>query len=173
MLLGSWRESGAPFDMSLFKNKLALLFAGATICSLNTFYYIGIVYWYQDYPHLGKLQDLMAIGIVFSFTATAWAMAIGSFMRYKVQALLHLIPTSIPIIFLAGFAWPVESIPMPLVALGKLIPSTAGVQAFLSVDQLGVSFKHVLPDVFSLLLLLCFSLLFVFLRKNWPKLEEK
>ena len=173
MLLGSWRESGAPFDMTLFRNRLALLFAGTTICSLNTFYYIGIVYWYQDYPHLGKLKDLLAISIVFSFTTTAWAIVIGSFMRYKVQALIHLIPTSIPIIFLAGFAWPVESIPMPIVALSKLIPSTAGVQAFLNVDQMGASFTQVLPEVFSMLLLLCASVLFVMFKRSWPKLVEQ
>jgi len=172
MLLGSWRASGAPYDMTLFHNRLALLFAGTTICCLNTFYYIGIVYWVQDYPHMGKLEDLMAVSIVFSFTATAWAIVIGSFMRYKVQPIIHLIPTSIPIIFLAGFAWPVESIPAPLVILSKLIPSTAGVQAFINVDQMGASFAQVLPEVLSMLLLLSASLLFITFKQSWPKLVE-
>ncbi|AZQ84383.1 ABC transporter permease [Colwellia sp. Arc7-635] len=173
MLLGSWRASGAPYDMTLFQNRLALLFAGTTICCLNTFYYIGIVYWVQDYPHMGKLEDLMAVSIIFSFTATAWAIVIGSFMRYKVQPIIHLIPTSIPIIFLAGFAWPVESIPAPLVILSKLIPSTAGVQAFINVDQMGASFAQVLPEVLSMLLLLSASLLFITFKQSWPKLAEK
>lgn len=172
MLLGSWRASGAPYDMTLFHNRLALLFAGTTICCLNTFYYIGIVYWVQDYPNMGKLDDLMAVSIVFSFTATAWAIVIGSFMRYKVQPIIHLIPTSIPIIFLAGFAWPVESIPAPLVILSKLIPSTAGVQAFINVDQMGASFAQVLPEVLSMLLLLSASLLFITFKQSWPKLVE-
>jgi len=173
MLLGSWRASGAPYDMTLFHNRLALLFAGTTICCLNIFYYIGIVYWVQDYPHMGKLDDLMAVSIVFSFTATAWAIVIGYFMRYKVQPIIHLIPTSIPIIFLAGFAWPVESIPEPLVILSKLIPSTAGVQAFINVDQMGASFAQVLPEVLIMLLLLSASLLFITFKQSWPKLAEK
>lgn len=168
MLIGTWRESGAPFDMKFRRNRLALVFAAATICLINTLYYIGIVYWWEDYPHLGDLRDLLPVIVVYCVTAAAWSVAIGSFIRYRVQAVLHLVPTSMPIIFLAGFSWPLESIPAPLVALGMLIPSTAGVQAFLNVDQMGASFIQVLPQVLSLVLLLCGSVLLIFLRKNWP-----
>lgn len=169
MLLGTWRESrSAPFDMANHRNRLALVFAAATICVINTLYYIGIVYWREDYPHLGQLRDLLPVIIIFSLTTAAWAVVIGSYIRHRVQAVIYLVPTSIPIIFLAGFAWPVESIPSPLVALSKLIPSTSSVQAFLNVDQMGASFIQVLPEVLNLGLLLVSSVLIILLRKNWP-----
>lgn len=168
MLLGTWRESGAPFEMTFFRNRLALVFAAATICFINTLYYIGVVYWREDYPHLGQLRDLLPIIIIFSLTVSAWAVAIGACIRYRVQAVIHLIPTSIPIIFLAGFAWPIESIPAPLVALSMLIPSTASIQALLNVDQMGASFSQVFPEVFGLILLLIAMLMIILLRKNWP-----
>jgi ABC-2 type transport system permease protein len=93
-------------------------------------------------------------------------------MRYKEQGILYFIPTSIPIIFLAGFAWPVESIPAPLVVLSRLIPSTTGVKAFLNVDQMGASFAQVLPEVFSMLALLFGLLLLLIFKRNWPVSKE-
>ena len=168
MLLGTWRESGAPFAMTFFRNRMALVLAATTICFVNTLYYIGVVYWHEDYPHLGQLRDLLPIIIIFSLTASAWAVAIGSCIRYRVQAVIHLIPTSIPIIFLAGFAWPIESIPAPLVALSMLIPSTASIQALLNVDQMGASFSQVLPEFLGLTLLLIAMLMIILLKKSWP-----
>lgn len=173
ILLGTWRESGAPFNMKFKTNRFALVFAAATICFLNTLYYIGIVYWREDYPHLGQLSELLPVIVVFSLTAAAWSVAIGTYIRFREQAIIHLLPTAIPIIFLAGFAWPIESIPAPLVVLSMLVPSSAGVQAFLNVDQMGASFMQVLPEVISLLLLLGGSLLLIALRKDWPLPVEK
>jgi ABC-2 type transport system permease protein len=167
MLMGTWRESGAPIDMKYRINRLALVFAAATICLINTVYYIAIVYWWEDYPHLGKLQDLLPVILVFTVTAAAWSVAIGSFFRHRVQAVMLLVPTSMPIIFLAGFAWPIESIPAPLVALGMLVPSSAGAQAFLNVDQMGASFIQVFPEVISLITLLFGSLLLIAVKKDF------
>lgn len=173
ILLGTWRESGAPFDMKFKRNRFALVLAAASICFVNTLYYIGIVYWREDYPHLGQLSDLLPVIVLYSLTAAAWSVFIGTFIRFREQAIIHLLPTAIPIIFLAGFAWPIESIPAPLVLLSMLIPSTAGVQAFLNVDQMGASFIQVLPEVLSLTTLLIGSLLLIALRKDWPLMVSK
>jgi ABC-2 type transport system permease protein len=104
MLLGSWRESKAPFDLSSLSNRFGLFAAAASICCINVIYYIGIVYWREDYPHFGELSDLLSVVCVFAITAAAWSVAIASFVKYKVQAIIHFIPTSIPTIFLAVYS---------------------------------------------------------------------
>lgn len=167
MLLGTWRETAAPFDLGYRRNRMGLVLAAATLCFLNSLYYVGLVYWRQDYPHLGQLNDLLPVMAVFSLTAAAWAVAIGSWIRYREQAVIHLLPTTIPIIFLAGFAWPVESIPAPLRVLGKVVPSTAGIQGFLHVDQMGADLNQVLPEVASLLVLLGTALALILLKQRW------
>lgn len=168
MLLGTWRESGAPFDLGLRRNRIAVVLAAATLCFVNALYYVGVVYWREDYPHLGRLQDLVPVIAVFSLATGAWVVAIGSWMRYREQAVIHLLPTAIPIIFLAGFAWPIESIPVPLRALGTLVPSTAGIQSFIKVDQMGADLEQVVPELRNLLCLLGAALLMIVLRKRWP-----
>jgi ABC-2 type transport system permease protein len=168
MLMGTWRESGAPFDLGLRRNRMALVLAAATLCFVNALYYVGLVYWREDYPHLGQLRDLIPVIAVFSLTAGAWAVAVGSWIRYREQAVIHLLPTTIPIIFLAGFAWPLESIPTPLRALSLLVPSTPAIQGFLKVDQMGAELKQVLPELLSLLLLLAATLIVIIVRRRWP-----
>jgi ABC-2 type transport system permease protein len=168
MLLGTWRESGAPFDLALRRNRMALVLAAATLCFINALYYVGLVYWREDYPHLGQLRDLIPVIAVFSLTTGAWAVAVGSWVRYREQAFIHLLPTTIPIIFVAGFAWPTESIPAPLRALGTLVPSTAGIQGFLNVDQMGADLNQVLPELLSLMFLLGAALLVIIVRRRWP-----
>ena len=168
MLLGTWRASGAPFDLKRRRNRLAVVLAAATICFANALYYVGLVYWREDYPHLGQLTDLLIVMAVFSLTTAAWAVAIGSFIRYREQAVIYLLPTTIPVIFLAGFAWPVELIPAPLLALGFLVPSSAGIQAFLNVDQMGASLTQVVPELMSLTILLLSALILIFAKKSGP-----
>lgn len=168
MLMGTWMVSGAPFDLRLYRNRLALVLAAATLCFVNALYYVGLVYWREDYPHLGQLRDLLPVIAVFSLTVGAWSVAVGSWTRYREQAVLHLLPTTIPIIFLAGFAWPAESIPTPLRALSMFVPSTAGIQGFLNVDQMGAAFSQVLPELQSLMLLLAASLVLLIVRRRWP-----
>lgn len=165
MLMGTWKASTAPFDLSDRRNRMGLVFAAATLCFLNALYYVGIVYWREDYPHLGQMKDLLPVIAVFSLTAAAWSVAIGSWIRYREQAVIHLLPTTIPIIFLAGFAWPVESIPEPLRALGLLLPSTASIQGFLNVDQMGASLHQVTPELLNLLVLLCGALAMILLKQ--------
>lgn len=172
MLLGTWRETSAPFDLGDRRNRLGLVLAAATFCFINAVYYVGLVYWREDYPSLGALKDLLPFIAVFSVASAAWAVAIGSFVRYREQAALHLLPSSIPFIFLAGFAWPAESIPLPLRALSLLVPSTAGTQGFLKVDQMGASLGQVMPELAGLFALLAGALVFVLLKRDWHQRNQ-
>ena len=58
--------------------------------------------------------------------------------------------TSVPFLFLTGLSWPLSAIPRPLRALGYLIPSTPGVQAFVAVSSMGAQLSDILPQYITL-----------------------
>ena len=58
--------------------------------------------------------------------------------------------TSVPFLFLTGLSWPLSAIPAPLKALGYLIPSTPGVQAFVAINSMGASLHEILPQYLTL-----------------------
>ncbi|MFD2782697.1 ABC transporter permease [Novosphingobium pokkalii] len=48
-------------------------------------------------------------------------------------------PTSVPLVFLAGFAWPLSAMPGWLAALAWLSPATAAMHLFIRFNQMGAS----------------------------------
>ena len=54
--------------------------------------------------------------------------------------------------FLSGFAFPIESIPQPLIWFSYLLPSTHGIQALLKFNQMGASWVEAAPEALRLLL---------------------
>ena len=64
--------------------------------------------------------------------------------------MLALMFTSLPALFLAGFSWPKESIPLWLRGVSYLLPSTAGTDGLLRVNQMGASLQDVRFDVLVL-----------------------
>jgi len=54
--------------------------------------------------------------------------------------------TSLPAIFLSGFAWPTEMVPRWLNGLALLLPSTAGIMGFLRVNQMGATLGQVATE---------------------------
>ena len=51
--------------------------------------------------------------------------------------------TSLPLVFLAGFAWPVEALPEWLRAAAPLIPSTSAIPAYLRLTRMGAGLADV------------------------------
>jgi hypothetical protein len=51
--------------------------------------------------------------------------------------------TSLPSVFLAGFAWPLEAAPSWLRAFSLLVPSTSGIAGFLRLTEMGAALRHV------------------------------
>ncbi|PMY00798.1 ABC transporter permease, partial [Pseudomonas sp. MPR-R2A5] len=73
--------------------------------------YFGLVFWVQDIPHGGNLAALALVVPLFAATVSALGMLAGSLVRSGDDALKLLIPTSIPFVFLSGFAWPLVAMP--------------------------------------------------------------
>ena len=89
------------------------------------------------------LLPLLLACIFFSFF---WSLVV----KHREKAMIIWVFTSIPFLFLTGLSWPLSAIPAPLRALGLLIPSTPGVQAFVSISSMGASLRDVLPQYLTL-----------------------
>ncbi|MNT59522.1 ABC-2 family transporter protein [compost metagenome] len=53
--------------------------------------------------------------------------------------------SSLPLVFLAGFIWPLELIPTPLNWLAQWAPSTPAIEGLLRLNQMGADFTQVAP----------------------------
>ena len=127
-----------------------MLLAFASVALLNCCYFFGFVFWFQDYPRGGNFGGLVLLLVLFSLAEAAFGMLLAMLFRTRERGTQLMIATSMPILFLAGLTWPVGSMPVALQWLRWLLPSTAGIQGFVVLNQLGASVYEIRHEVAGL-----------------------
>jgi len=149
MLVGLWCETGQNrADASIW---LGRLLAFCTVGWANGLLYFGWIYWLQDFPRGGNPGGALVLLACYVPAICTLGALLGVWFGNRERALQVLLFTALPVIFVSGFSWPSESLPPLLHSLRWLFPSTAGIQASLKLNQMGVP----LMDVAGLLALLC------------------
>lgn len=89
------------------------------------------------------------------------------FFKYREDAVMTIVLTSIPAVLLSGVSWPTEKIPSLLLYLAKLIPSTGAGKGFIALSQAGATLGQVI-DIWLQMWCLCFLyfVLALLSRKN-------
>ncbi|CDG83788.1 ABC transporter permease [Janthinobacterium agaricidamnosum] len=145
-----------------------MLLAYASVAAINCAYFFGFVFWWQDYPRGGNPGGLALLIVLFSLTLAAFGMLLGMLFRTRERGMQLLIATSMPVMFLAGLTWPDTALAPVLSWLRWLIPSTAGIQGFIALNQLGASLQEIRHELIGLIILLLVSVLLGLWRWSRP-----
>jgi ABC-2 type transport system permease protein len=86
---------------------------------------------------------LALFALPFLIAVTLFAQTLGGLCRTRATSVQGLLVTSLLFLFLAGFAWPLDLMPVPLRGLAYAVPSTAGIQGFLRLNQMGATWSEV------------------------------
>ncbi len=163
LLAGSWREQGLPRQGPTgFSTFLGIWLAFGSIGLLMLLYYIGFVFWWQDFPRHGDLLPVLLFGAVFVLTVSALGLLLGAWLAERERALQLLLFISLPALFLVGVSWPVEAFPLPLRGLAALLPSTPGIMGLMRLLPMGATLAETGPLFLQLLVLLL-----VYLALGW------
>lgn len=147
-----WQPSGAEF--------FALFSAISSIGILACFYLFGFTYWLNDYPHGGNFVGMLISVPIYVCCVISIALFLASFLDIPERAGHVIVFTSIPLFLLSGTAWAHSAMPTWLQWLGKVLPSTQGIQTFIQLNQMGVATNLVIP---KLIYLLCCASIFLIL----------
>ena len=119
--------------------------------SLNMLYYLGFMFWYQDYPQYGSLGSVLTGSVLFISAVVAFGLFITSFFRTRERAFQLILFTALPLFFLANLSWPEVSSPAWLVWFAKIIPSTAGINMMVKITQYGAPLSAAKNEIINLL----------------------
>ncbi len=128
---GDWQRDRATALGTWIAMTLIGIFAGLFV--------FGFAFWVQDVPRTGNVPGLLLALPVFAATVAALGLVAGSLFRSGDDTLKLLMPTSVPLVFLAGFAWPLDEMPGWLAAIAWLSPATAAMHLFIRFNQMGAS----------------------------------
>jgi len=156
LVIGTWIERGrwaiAPEGKLTASSFFGMIFGFWLIVWFALLFWIGFVLWYHDLPRAAHLSAAIAAGAVYSLAVAALGVALGCWMADRERALQVIAAVSIPMLFLSGFAFPLESIPAPLVWFSDLLPTTHGIQLMLKFNQMGASWSEARSEAIRLAL---------------------
>jgi len=143
-----------------------LIFGG--LFFIHMLYYFGFSFSYFGVTQLADMTTLIAFSTLFLMAILSFGLFLGALFREREIATPVILFSSLPLVFSAGFVWPLESIPKPLYDLALLSPSTTAIQGFLKLNQMGATLTMLSTN--SLILLaqtVIYTILgYYFIQKN-------
>ncbi|GAB4090906.1 ABC transporter permease [Hydrogenophaga soli] len=145
VLGGGWTQAGRHrVSARTWLGRVGVLSLMGWISGL---FYFGCVYLMNDYPRGGNPWGALVLLAVYSPAIASLGCLLGLWFGQRERAVQVLLFTTPIMAFLAGFSWPAQALPEPSQLLRWLLPSTAGVQASLRLNELGASVSMVLPQL--------------------------
>jgi ABC-2 type transport system permease protein len=109
-------------------------------------YFIVLPRFY-GFSTLGQPLQLLAMASVFVLATSFMGQAVGAWFKRPETPTLIFLGTSLPQFFLAGFSWPREAIPKPVLAAGYILfPSDPAIDGMVRINQLGATLSEVAQD---------------------------
>ena len=137
---GYWNKQSA---LSIIAVRSFILVA---IYYLLALYYLGFSFNLYGISRVADPLILLALLAPYLLTCSFIAICLGALIKHRELVTFVVILSSMPLVFSTGFIWPIESVPLPMVWLSNLFPSTPGIQSFLMVNQMGAEFSQILPQ---------------------------
>ncbi|WP_421211108.1 ABC transporter permease [Aeromonas enteropelogenes] len=108
-------------------------------------YFFGFCFDYYNIARNSEPAQLWLFTLPF-LLATCWlGIVLGALFTRRDMPTQVVLISSLPLVFLAGFIWPLELIPAPLNWLAQWVPSTAAIEGLLRLNQMGAGFEQVAP----------------------------
>lgn len=110
---------------------------------LLSMYYFGASFTSHGVNTLASAGHLLLLLLPFLQASCLCGIWLGSVTPRRELVTLVVLISSMPLIFSAGFIWPLEAIPRPIIWISNLFPSTPAIQSFLSLNQMGASWDQI------------------------------
>lgn len=133
---------------------LGKAFAFITLHLFNIFFMLVIVYKLFNLPQKGNPFEVFIFIMPYIFAVAFLGISIATLFKKREHSLIFMFFTSIPFIFLSGFSWPANEMPLLLQKLSLLIPSTMAIQGYLRLNTMGVSLPQVSKELGFLMILM-------------------
>jgi ABC-2 type transport system permease protein len=95
---------------------------------------------------LGQTSALTALAMPFVLATSFLGQAAAAWFKHRETVVLLFLATSIPQLFVVGFAWPREAIPESVIAAGRVFPSDFAIDGLVRINQMGAALGEVWHD---------------------------
>jgi len=131
--------TSAPSTSGALTNVLGRAIAHLTIYLPALALYLIVLPRFYGFSTLGHPLQLFVLASLFILATSFMGQAVGAWFTRPETPMLVFLATSLPQFFLAGFAWPNEAIPKPVLAAGSVFPADFAIDGIVRINQLGAT----------------------------------
>ncbi len=142
---GQWRQRGYWLQVSPVQLLCGRMLAFMFIYSLFSSFYVGYCYHWYGVSIQATLGQVALWLLPFLLATASAGVAMSTLFSRRDLPTQVLLLLSMPILFVAGFVWPLALIPEPLVLSSQFIPAVPAIMGMLELNQMGASWASVLP----------------------------
>ena len=158
MVSATRRERGLRYrSHSAFAVTIGRTVVYLAIYALTLGFMLTVHYSLFDYPMRGAWWRCVAVIVPYLLAVIFLAQALGALFRRRESSIVWLLWLSIPFLLVSGVSLPPEAFPQWLYIIGRAVPSSSAVDAWIAVQSKGALLSDVLPE---LALLWCLVLIY-------------
>ena len=148
---------------------LAKLLVYIVIYGINLTIILSVIWPIFGFPYAGNTIDLAIFVALYITSTLSLGLAVAQLFKRREAPLMLLLCTSVPILLLAGVSYPREAYSPWLYDIGRLLPSSSGVDGFIAIASRGATLNDVMPEVVTLSLLAIFYLILALIINKYAR----
>ena len=117
------------------------------IYALTLGFMLTVHYSLFDFPMRGAWWRCVAVVLPYLLAVILLAQALGGLFRRRESSIVWLLWLSIPFLLVSGVSLPPQAFPQWLYLLGKIVPSSSAVEAWIAVQTRGASLADIAPEL--------------------------
>ena len=117
------------------------------IYSLTLGFMLTLHYWIFDYPMRGSWWRCVAVILPYLMAVILLAQMVGALFRRRESSIVWLLWLSIPFLLVSGVSLPPQAFPQWLYIIGRVVPSSSAVDAWLAVQTEGATLADVANEL--------------------------
>lgn len=136
------------------------------IYGINLIFILGLIWNIFGFANIGNTLHVTMFLILYIISALSLAMLFSQLFHKRESPLMLLLWSSVPVLLLAGVSYPREAFPEWLFDIGRLLPSSSGVNGFIALASRGATLSEIREEVFTLVILtIIYITLAIFINK--------
>lgn len=145
---------------------IAKVLVYTAIYGINLIFILGLIWNIFGFANIGNTLHITLFLILYIISALSLAMLFSQLFHKRESPLMLLLWSSVPVLLLAGVSYPREAFPEWLFDIGKLLPSSSGVNGFIALASRGATLSEIREEVFTLVILtIIYITLTIFINK--------
>lgn len=133
--------------------------------------YFGVFFKIYGIHTTANPFDFWCFALLFIASTASFGIFLGTFVANVALPTQIILLSSLPLVFMMGFIYPVILLPQALQYFVQLIPAYHGINGFIRLNQMGDSLHNIMPHFYALMLIfiVCFGLSYARLKKRFHR----